>query len=75
MQAEFFFSFFVCIQSAITQYQYDYSDSDYWETNLRVSPFKWDQPPCISSKWHKNSMQFTLGMPFLGRFRQIYTES
>ncbi len=28
--------------------------------------------PCISSKWPKNSMQFTLGMPFLGVLGQFY---
>ncbi len=44
-----------------------YSDSDYWETNLRVLP-----TPCISSKWLKNSMQFTLGMPFLGVLGKFY---
>ncbi len=48
-----------------------YSDSDCWETNLRVSPFKGDQL-CISSKWLKNSMQFTLAMPFLGVLGKFY---
>ncbi len=28
--------------------------------------------PCISSKWPKNSMQFTLGMPFLGVLGKFY---
>ncbi len=28
--------------------------------------------PCISSKWLKNSMQFTLGMPFLGVLGKFY---
>ncbi len=27
---------------------------------------------CISSKWPKNSMQFTLGMPFLGVLGKFY---
>ncbi len=28
--------------------------------------------PCILSKWPKNSMQFTLGMPFLGVLGKFY---
>ncbi len=28
--------------------------------------------PCISSRWPKNSMQSTLGMPFLGVLGQFY---
>ncbi len=72
MQAEFFFSFFVCIQSAITQYQYDLQ----WFWLLRNKPqsvtFQMRPTSCISSKWHKNSMQFTLGMPFLAVLGKFY---
>ncbi len=40
--------------------------------NLRVSPFKRRPTPCISSKWPKNSMQFTLGYTFLGVLGKLH---
>ncbi len=43
MQAELFFSFFSVFKVLLLDISKTYSDSDYWKTNLRVSPFKWDQ--------------------------------
>ncbi len=43
MQAEFFFSFFSVFKVLLLNISKTYRDSDCWETNLRVSPFKGDQ--------------------------------
>ncbi len=47
-----------------------------WFWLLRNKPqsvtFQMRPTPCISSKWPKNSMQFTLGMPFLGVLGKFY---
>ncbi len=53
-----------------------YSKCYYSISVLRNKPqsvtFQRRPTPCISSKWLKNSMQFTLGMPFLGVLRKFY---
>ncbi len=68
MQAELFFSFFSVFKVLLLNISKTYSDSDCWETTeCHLSK---ETNTCISSNWPKNSMQFTLGMPFLGKFNR-----
>ncbi len=62
MQAELFFYFFSVFKVLLLNISKTYSDSECWETNLRVSPFKGDQ----HHAYHPNGLEqhaIYLGMP------------
>ncbi len=74
MQAELFFSFFSVFKVLLLNISKTYSDSDWWETNLRVSPFKGDQHhDIIQMAQEQHAIYF--GYAFFRRFRQILQES
>ncbi len=52
-----------------------YSDSDCWETNLRVSPFKGDQHNAWLAQVAKEQHAIYFGYAFFRRFRPILRES
>ncbi len=52
-----------------------YSDSDCWETNLRVSPFKKDHAYNSNGPRTACNLLCTFGMQFFRRFRLILQES
>ncbi len=65
MQAELFFSVFKVLLLNISK---DLQVILTVEKQPQSVTFQRRPTPCISPKWPKNSMQFTLGMPFLGKF-------
>ncbi len=74
MQAQLFFSFFSVFKVLLLNISKTYSDSDCWETNLRVSPFKGDNTMhIIQMAQEQHAIYF--GYAFFRRFRQILQES
>ncbi len=72
MQAELFFSFFSLFKVLLLNISKTYSDSDCWETNLRVSPFKGDQHHAYHSNGSRTACNLLSGMPFLGVLSRFY---
>ncbi len=74
MQAELFCYFFSVFKVLLLNISKTYSDSDCWETNLRVSPFKGDQHhDIIQMTQEQHAIYF--GYAFFWRFRLILQES
>ncbi len=72
MQAELFFSFFSVFKVLLLNISKTYSDSDYWETNLRVSK-ETNTMHIIQMAQEQHAIYF--GYAFFRRFRQILQES
>ncbi len=67
MQAEFFI-FFSVFKVLLLNISKTYSDSDCWETNLRVSPFKGDQHHAYHPRTACNLLWVCLFLGVLGTF-------
>ncbi len=72
MQAELFFSFFSVFKVLLLNISKTYSDSDCWETNLRVSPFKGDQHHAYHPNGPRTACNLLWVCLFLGVLGKFY---